>query len=153
MLHYAYMNTPVGVLTIAEEGGFITNIAFGERNFDGIMGENAVISQAKAQLEEYFAGARREFDLPLDMRGTDFQKRVWSALLTVPYGRTAIYKDIAIKAGSPKGARAVGMANNKNPIVIVVPCHRIVGADGSLVGFAGGIDTKRFLLELEKKNT
>ena len=153
MLHYAYMNTPVGVLTIAEEGGFITNIAFGERNFDGILGENAVISQAKAQLEEYFAGARREFDLPLDMRGTDFQKRVWSALLTVPYGRTATYKDVAIKAGSPKGARAVGMANNKNPIVIVVPCHRIVGADGSLVGFAGGIDTKRFLLELEKKNT
>ena len=153
MLHYEYMNTPVGVLTIAEEGGFITNIAFGERNFDGIMGENAVISQAKAQLEEYFAGARREFDLPLDMRGTDFQKRVWSALLTVPYGRTATYKDVAIKAGSPKGARAVGMANNKNPIVIVVPCHRIVGADGSLVGFAGGIDTKRFLLELEKKNT
>ena len=153
MLHYVYMNTPVGVLTIAEEGGFITNIAFGERNFDGIMGENAVISQAKAQLEEYFAGARREFDLPLDMRGTDFQKRVWSALLTVPYGRTATYKDVAIKAGSPKGARAVGMANNKNPIVIVVPCHRIVGADGSLVGFAGGIDTKRFLLELEKKNT
>ena len=152
MLHYAYMATPVGMLTIAEEDGFITNIAFGQRTFDGILGENALICKAKAQLEEYFAGTRKDFDLPLDMKGTDFQKRVWSALTAVPYGRTASYKDIARMVDSPKGFRAVGMANNRNPIVIVVPCHRIVGANGSMTGYAGGIEAKEFLLELEKKN-
>ncbi|WP_275938794.1 methylated-DNA--[protein]-cysteine S-methyltransferase [Paenibacillus lutrae] len=101
------------------------------------------------QLDEYFIGRRKEFDLPIDLRGTEFQRRVWTALLKVPYGDTASYKDIAESIGAPKAVRAVGGANNRNPVPILVPCHRIIGASGQLVGYAGGLNIKTTLLQLE----
>lgn len=101
------------------------------------------------ELDEYFAGTRREFTFPLDMRGTDFQVACWRALLAIPYGETRTYADIARAVGRPQGFRAVGMANNRNPIAIVVPCHRVIASDGTLCGYGGGLDIKRKLLELE----
>jgi O-6-methylguanine DNA methyltransferase len=101
------------------------------------------------ELEEYFAGTRREFSFPLDLRGTDFQLACWRALLAIPYGETRSYRDIARAVGRPQGFRAVGMANNRNPIAIVVPCHRVIASDGTLCGYGGGLDVKRRLLELE----
>ena len=104
-----------------------------------------------AQLEEYFAGKRREFDLPLRFNGTEFQRRVWSALMTIPYGETRSYGAVAKLCGNAKASRAVGMANNRNPVVIICPCHRVIGSDGSLVGFGGGITVKKWLLDHENK--
>jgi O-6-methylguanine DNA methyltransferase len=101
------------------------------------------------ELQQYFAGDRREFSFPLDLRGTEFQLACWSALLAIPYGETRTYADIARAVGRPQGFRAVGMANNRNPIAIVVPCHRVIASDGSLCGYGGGLDIKRKLLELE----
>lgn len=101
------------------------------------------------ELEEYFAGKRREFSFDLDLRGTDFQLACWQALLAIPYGETRSYADIAREVGCPQGFRAVGMANNRNPVAIVVPCHRVIGSDGSLAGYGGGLEIKRKLLELE----
>jgi methylated-DNA-[protein]-cysteine S-methyltransferase len=100
---------------------------------------------------EYLKGERKEFDLPLNPKGTDFQKRVWKALCEIPYGETRSYKQIAETIGNPRAVRAVGMANHRNPLLIVVPCHRVIGADGKLVGYAAGIDKKAFLLQLEAK--
>ena len=105
--------------------------------------------QYASQLEEYFAGRRRDFDFPLDLRGTDFQIACWRALLAIPYGETRTYADIARAVGKPTAFRAVGMANNRNPIAIVVPCHRVIASDGTLCGYGGGLDLKRKLLELE----
>jgi O-6-methylguanine DNA methyltransferase len=102
-----------------------------------------------SELEEYFAGKRREFTFPLDLRGTDFQQACWRALLAIPYGETRSYADIARAVGKPNAFRAVGMANNRNPIAIVVPCHRVIASDGTLCGYGGGLDVKRKLLELE----
>ena len=101
------------------------------------------------QVEEYLSGERRVFDLPLKPEGTEFQRKVWNALLTIPYGETKSYKDIAVQIENPKGCRAVGMANNRNPIPIIIPCHRVIGANGSMVGYGGGLDIKVKLLELE----
>lgn len=109
-----------------------------------------VLDEVERQLGEYFAGTRRVFDLPLDFQGTDFQKEVWAALLTIPYGETRSYAEIARTVGRPTAFRAVGAANGRNPISIVTPCHRVVGANGMLTGFAGGLETKAFLLELEQ---
>jgi methylated-DNA-[protein]-cysteine S-methyltransferase len=106
--------------------------------------------ETEKQLSEYFAAKRQSFDLPLDFSGTDFQKQVWQALLQIPFGETRSYKDIALQIGNLKAVRAVGAANGKNPISIIVPCHRVVGANGKLVGFAGGLDNKDILLKLEK---
>lgn len=119
------------------------------------MGEEAVneeaplIREAFSQVESYLSGRLKKFDLPLEMHGTDFQKEVWNALLSIPYGTTASYKDVALMIGNSKAVRAVGMANNRNPIAIIVPCHRVIGSDGSLVGYAGGMELKRTLLEIE----
>ncbi|MEC0248822.1 methylated-DNA--[protein]-cysteine S-methyltransferase [Paenibacillus chitinolyticus] len=107
------------------------------------------LREIREQLEEYFSGQRRSFDLAFDLRGTEFQLRVWKALLSVPYGATASYKDIAAAIGSPQAVRAVGGANNRNPVPIVIPCHRIIGAGGQLVGYGGGLPVKTALLELE----
>lgn len=104
------------------------------------------------QLDEYFCGKRKEFDIDIELEGTDFQKKVWKALQTIPYGQTRTYKEIAIQVGNEKASRAVGMANNKNSISIIVPCHRVIGSNGKLVGYAGGLDMKSYLLELEKNN-
>lgn len=149
---YSY-NTPIGKLGLSEEDGYITNLYLSEKNFpkDVNVNETEILKTAGNQLDKYFRGELREFDLPLNFKGTDFQKKVWNALCQIPYGKTATYKDIATMVGNPKASRAVGLANNKNPIAIFVPCHRIIGANGSLVGYAGGLDMKRKLLELEQK--
>jgi methylated-DNA-[protein]-cysteine S-methyltransferase len=111
--------------------------------------EHPILVQTERQLGEYFAGTRTAFDLPLDPVGTDFQRRVWRALLTIPYGQTRSYADIARQVGSPAAVRAVGAANGRNPISIITPCHRVIGSTGQLTGFAGGLETKAYLLNLE----
>ena len=112
--------------------------------------DHPVLVETKRQLDDYFAGKRTQFDLPLDFHGTDFQKSVWAALLTIPAGETRSYAEIAAQIGRPSACRAVGAANGKNPISIVAPCHRVIGSDGSLTGFAGGLEGKKFLLDLER---
>jgi methylated-DNA-[protein]-cysteine S-methyltransferase len=111
----------------------------------------APLAAAARQLTEYFAGQRTEFDLPLEMAGTDFQRRVWAALREIPYGETVSYGELARGLGQASASRAVGLANGKNPFAVVVPCHRVVGSDGSLTGYGGGLDRKRFLLALEQR--
>jgi methylated-DNA-[protein]-cysteine S-methyltransferase len=110
-----------------------------------------ILRQAEQQLSEYFAGERQAFTVDLDMQGTAFQKKVWAALLMIPFGETRTYADIARQVGNPKACRAVGAANGRNPVSIIAPCHRAIGSDGSLTGFAGGLDAKRYLLTLEGK--
>ncbi len=150
MGQYLYWDSPVGPLTLAEEDGALTHLLFGWQALPGRMeGENSLLREARSQLEEYFSGQRREFDLPLAPPGTAFQRRVWAALQTIPYGETRTYRDIAQLADCPRGYRAVGLANNRNPISIIIPCHRVIGTDGSLTGYGGGIERKRWLLDLE----
>jgi methylated-DNA-[protein]-cysteine S-methyltransferase len=112
-------------------------------------GDHAVLRQAQAQLAEYFAGQRRDFDLPLAPQGTEFQREVWWELANIPFGGTISYAELALRVGRPTATRAVGAANGRNPLPIVLPCHRVIGADGSLTGFGGGLPTKEFLLQLE----
>ena len=119
---------------------------------DGIYERTPLIAEVETQLEEYFNGKRKAFDIKLRPSGTEFQQVVWSKLQKIPYGKTISYKELAKMTGNPNAARAVGMANNKNPIVIIVPCHRVVGINGKLVGYAGGLDLKQELLELERNN-
>ena len=111
--------------------------------------DHPVLREAEKQLNEYFVGARRVFDIPLDLAGTDLQKRVWMQLLQIPYGVTQTYSQLAAQIGAPAAVRAVGAANGRNPVSIIIPCHRLVGSNGSLTGFAGGLDNKKWLLELE----
>ena len=111
-----------------------------------------MIKKAYTQLEEYLSGKRTEFDIEIEKIGTEFQKKVWKELLNIPYGETRSYKDIAIAIGNEKACRAVGNANNKNPIAIIVPCHRVIGSNGSMTGYAGGLDIKEKLLKIEKDN-
>ena len=146
-----YYDTYAGKIGIAEEAGAITDIVF--KTIDCPVEETELIRETKRQLDEYFAGKRKDFDVPTRLNGTEFQKRVWLALRDIPYGKTASYKDIAAAVGCPKGYRAVGMANNRNPISIIYPCHRVVGSDGSLTGYGGGLDIKAKLLELERRNS
>ena len=146
-----YYDTYAGKIGIAEEAGAITDIVF--KTIDCPVEETELIRETKRQLDEYFAGKRKDFDVPTRLNGTEFQKRVWLALRDIPYGKTASYKDIATAVGCPKGYRAVGMANNRNPISIIYPCHRVVGSDGSLTGYGGGLDVKAKLLELERRNS
>ena len=126
----------------------MTGISFG-RPEQPVTEENGLNREVIRQLKEYFAGKRREFSLPLSPAGTEFQKKVWSALQEIPYGETRTYKEIAGRCGNEKACRAVGMANHVNPIGIVIPCHRVVGSSGKMVGYAGGLDKKQYLLELE----
>ena len=144
-----YYDTYAGKIGIAEEAGAITDIVF--KTIDCPVEETELIRETKRQLDEYFAGKRKDFDVPTRLNGTEFQKRVWLALRDIPYGKTASYKDIAAAVGCPKGYRAVGMANNRNPISIIYPCHRVVGSDGSLTGYAGGLGVKQELLALERR--
>ena len=149
---YEYYDTEIGALTIGSNGEALTLVEFGRVVWqNGVRGEDQITSQAAKEIREYLSGARKTFDLLLDPEGTPFQKKVWQALLTIPYGETRSYKEIAILAGSPKGFRAVGMANNRNPIAIIIPCHRVIGADGSMTGYGGGLDIKEKLLLLEKR--
>ena len=145
-----YYDTYAGRIGIAEEDGAITHLIFSER--DWTVEETDLIIETKRQLDEYFAGKRKEFDIPTRLEGTEFQKRVWEELRKIPYGKTVTYKDIAEAVGCPKGFRAVGLANNRNPISIIYPCHRVIGSNGSLTGYGGGLDVKEKLLELERGN-
>ena len=149
MKYYFEYDFPIGRLAIACDEAGITDVTLGVP--DGVKMRTKLTDKCAAQLDEYFSGKRRSFDVKLSVRGTEFQKRVWNALLTVPYGETRSYKDIAIQVGNPNAARAVGMANNRNRIMIIIPCHRIIGADGSLVGYGGRLDIKERLLSLEQK--
>ena len=147
------IDSPVGKLRLVAEEGFLTELRFGGEPavVDGDMEENAVLDEAQRQLDEYFCGERKNFDLPLRMKGTPFQLADWEALKGIPYGETATYGEIARRIGRPKAGRAVGMANHNNPISIIVPCHRVIGQNGKLTGYGGGLDIKRQLLELEQK--
>ena len=140
----------MGSVTLVEEDGALLAIST-HHVYDGICQETTLIKEAHQQLSEYLKGERKSFDLPLRMRGTDFQQRVWNALLDIPYGETRSYKQIAEAIGNPKAVRAVGMANNRNPLLIVVPCHRVIGVNGKLVGYGAGIEKKEFLLRLESR--
>ena len=142
--------TPIGPMTLVEEGGALTRAIFGPDAPEGARREETpLLRRAFEQLDEYLRGAREAFDLPLDARGTPFQRRCWQALLDIPYGQTRTYAQQAQAAGSPRAFRAVGMANHHNPLPVFIPCHRVVGADGGLTGYAGGLGVKRTLLELE----
>ncbi|QDW67355.1 methylated-DNA--[protein]-cysteine S-methyltransferase [Luteimonas granuli] len=148
------MDTPIGTLTLAADDHGLLRIDFpppcqAHVGDDWQEGGNAVLAEAQRQLQEYFAGKRQRFDLPLSPRGTEFQRTVWTTLAAIPYGDTWSYRDLARQIGRPTATRAVGAANGRNPLPIVLPCHRVIGADGSLTGFGGGLPTKRFLLELE----
>ena len=141
--------TVLGDVTFVEEDGALLVISM-KSDHGGKVTETPLIKDAFRQLSEYLIGERKEFDLPIRMRGTEFQKRVWRALLDIPYGETRSYKQIAEAIGNPKGVRAVGMANNRNQLLIVIPCHRVIGASGSLVEYGEGLEMKEFLLRLEK---
>lgn len=154
MIHYRIIDSPIGPLTLAGHGSALTNLRMVDQTYEpsriGWSPEDGAFAEAVKQLDAYFAGELVEFDIELDLRGTEFQQRVWQALLTIPYGETRSYGEIAEQIGSPGAARAVGLANGHNPIAIIVPCHRVIGANGGLTGFGGGLGRKRTLLELEK---
>lgn len=149
-----YRVYPIGELAIADDGTGISDIFVrGSRPaLNAAQGTTPLLERAARELDEYFSGGRRSFTVPLSLGGTPFQRLVWQALKKIPYGQTRSYGDIARAVGRPKGFRAVGMANNRNPVLIMVPCHRVVGKDGGLTGFACGLGVKRYLLELERKN-
>ena len=161
-MNYYTRSTKFGNITLVEDRGFLVSLIFGDIS-DGIKSKKVKFSKflknfmsetieaAFLELDEYFAGKRKEFDVPMNPSGTSFQQKVWSSLISVPYGRVASYKDIAERIGNSKAGRAVGMANNKNKIPIFIPCHRIVSADGSMGGYADGVEIKQKLLELEKQ--
>ncbi len=143
--HYEF---PIGKICIEEENNYITALYMDDNIRENEM-ETELLRKVYGQLTEYFAGERKEFQLPIRLEGTEFQKKVWAALQTIPYGETRTYGEIAKQIGNEKAFRAVGGANNKNTVLIIVPCHRVIGADGSMVGFGGGLAVKKHLLELE----
>ena len=148
MIHRFTYETVLGDVTLVEEDGALLAISLKSIQ-EGTELETTIIQEAHRQITEYLKGERKVFDLPIRLRGTDFQQQVWTALLDIPYGETRSYKQIAEAIGNPKGMRAVGMANNRNPLLIVVPCHRVIGANGSMVGYGEGVEMKEFLLRLE----
>ncbi|OAA25766.1 methylated-DNA-(protein)-cysteine S-methyltransferase [Frankia sp. EI5c] len=154
---HAVVASPIGPLTlVAREGAIVGVFMEGGRHLPepawfGDHQEDPLLAAAARQLDEYFAGRRTTFDLPLRPAGTDFQRRVWSALREIPYAETVSYGDLAHRLGQPGASRAVGLANGRNPISIIVPCHRVIGSDGSLTGYGGGLDRKRQLLALEQR--
>lgn len=151
MKYRCHYKTPIGTVCIEEDENYITALYIDEADSDSEDVETTLIKRAYNQLCEYFEGRRREFDIPINPQGTEFQQKVWAALRTIPYGETRSYGEIAAQIGNPKACRAVGGANNKNPILILTPCHRVIGADGTLVGFGAGLDIKRTLIELERQ--
>lgn len=154
-MYYFYIyETAFGPFFYAENGRAITRIDRAEHAFSGdcVRKETPLLRKAHEEMTEYLAGERTVFDLPLEPEGTAFQKKVWDALPSIPYGETRTYEDIAVKVGNPKACRAVGLANNKNPIWIVIPCHRVIGKNGSLTGYGGGLEMKAALLALEREH-
>ena len=147
----AVYHSPVGNIQLNWEDGAVTALKNTDKNIRG-SAPNELTELVFRQLDEYFAGKRKAFDFPYKLHGTPFQEKVWAALREIPYGETRSYKDIAEAIGHPKSFRAVGMANHANPIFIAIPCHRVIGAKGSLVGYGGGLDMKKALLKLEKSH-
>ena len=147
IFQYSY-ETKLGSVTFVEEDGTLLAIST-HRTFTATVMETPFIKEAYRQFSEYLTGERKSFDLPFKLTGTDFQNRVWKALCEIPYGETRSYKQIAEAIGNPKAVRAVGMANNRNPLLVLVPCHRVIGSNRQLVGYAAGLDKKQFLLHLE----
>ena len=158
MKYIKYVETKLGKIGIVEENSKIVKVIIDNGNNRNSKDKNVeekdtkLLLEAKKQLEEYFEGKRKVFDLPLEQEGTEFQKKVWNALEEIPYGETRTYKEVAKMVGNEKASRAVGMANNKNNIPIIIPCHRVIGSNGKLVGYALGLDMKKYLLDLESKN-
>ena len=159
-LVYKFVETPVGKLKLVASDKGLTAILWENDSPRRVPlndlvqdDKHPVLVQVEEQLKEYFAGSRQAFDIRLDMRGTSFQKNVWEALLAIPFGETRSYGDLAKQLGRPSATRAVGAANGRNPVSIVVPCHRVIGSSGKLTGFAGGLEVKAHLLDLEKKGT
>ena len=157
-MFYSYVDSPIGALLLTSERTVLQGLYFSSGNkARGADAEweryDEPFRRAKRQLDEYFAGERKQFDLELDPPGTDFQKSVLAALLEIPYGETRSYLDIAEQIGNPKAVRAVGGANGNNPIAVIIPCHRVIGKNGSLTGFGGGLEVKSKLLELELGHT
>jgi methylated-DNA-[protein]-cysteine S-methyltransferase len=155
-VYYTTFESPVGPLLLAGESSALRRVSFenGKRSTPPRADwkpDKEPFAEVIRQLQAYFRGELKEFDLPLAMEGTEFQLRVWNALRTIPYGETVSYAQLAERIGKPKAVRAVGLANGSNPIPIIVPCHRVIGSDGSLTGFGGGLSTKKMLLELENK--
>jgi methylated-DNA-[protein]-cysteine S-methyltransferase len=154
-MYYRIIDSPIGPLTVAGSGGTLTHLRMidqtHEPNRADWVRDDSILPDVVNQLDAYFAGTLTEFDLALDLGGSAFQQRVWKALRTIPYGETRSYGQIAIQIGAAGASRAVGLANGRNPISIVVPCHRVIGAAGSLTGYGGGLDRKRTLLQLEKR--
>ena len=148
MYYKGYLKSNIGIICVEDNGEKLVSVQLCEAAARSNM--SALTKRAINQLKEYFSGTRKSFDLPLEMNGTEFQLKVWNELCNIPYGETRSYKDIAEKIGNPKAVRAVGGANNKNKLMIVVPCHRVIGANDSLTGYAGGIEVKKKLLELEQ---
>ena len=146
-----YIETELGRLYLAEEQGCIVRITCGQAPEEDTLGDSCLLEQAAAEVREYLAGKRKVFSTPVNAKGTPFQKAVWEALQKIPFGETRSYGEIAREIGSPRGARAVGMACNRNPILLMIPCHRVVGSTGKLVGFAVGLPRKKWLLGLEGK--
>jgi methylated-DNA-[protein]-cysteine S-methyltransferase len=157
-MYYCYFDTPIGELLLAGEANSLSMIGFPkgamrrDPEADWIYNEEP-FENVRHQLAEYFAGERKDFDLPLSLAGTEFQVAVLDALQTIPYGETTSYGAIAKQIGRPRAVRAVGAANGRNPIPIIVPCHRVIGSSGDLTGFGGGLDTKAALLRLEAENS
>ena len=154
MFYLFYLETLIGRLGLVENGEAVTNVFFRSEKAPTNTKEKAtpLLRRTARQIEEYLYGQRTTFDLPLKPEGTEFQQSVWKSLQTIPYGETRSYRDIAEQIGCPKACRAVGMANHRNPITIIIPCHRVIGTDGSLTGYGGGLPLKQQLLNLEKGN-
>lgn len=155
MNYYTYYQSPNGQMTIQANdigllGAWFEIQTTQPQELGAYSDDHAILNQAKIQLEEYFSGRRTQFDLPLAAKGTDFQQSVWQALCKIPYGETWSYQQLADEIGNPKAVRAVGLANGKNPISVIVPCHRVIGKNGKLTGYAGGVETKEKLLQLER---
>lgn len=155
-IRYYLIDSPIGALTAAADDTGLRWLLFPQNRHEplraGWQRDASPFAELRAQLAAYFAGELRDFDLPLAPQGTPFQQSVWTALRAIPYGETRSYRDLAHSIGNSKAVRAVGLANGRNPLPIIVPCHRVIGADGSMTGFGGGIDTKRFLLDLEARS-
>ena len=156
-LSFMQMASPVGSLKLVANDTALVAVVWENENPKRLrlaelteQIDHPILLETQKQLTEYFAGTRQQFDLPLDFEGTEFQKKVWQALLSIPFGETRSYRDIAEQVGNVKAVRAVGAANGKNPISIIAPCHRVVGANGKLVGFAGGLENKEILLKIEQ---
>lgn len=152
MIYYITYKSPIGTLYVGEENSSLVFISLSKPHISMSFNHMPCLDNAVSQLNEYFNSKRTVFDLPFNLKGTKFQIKVWQALLSIPYAQTVSYQDIAIKIGNPKAVRAVGAANAKNPLAIIIPCHRVIGKNGKLTGYNGGLSVKEFLLNLERNN-